>query len=297
MSLLAWPARTTVAFSGRPQPPGRLRSTSVRGMDAGPGTDLGGLGWFLGVWAAMMAAMMLPSAVLGAVAAARASRGLPTTIFGVGYLAVWTAFGVLAYALFRAATSLDLGRLAWDQDGPYTAGALIVLAGIYELTPLKQNLLRRCRSPHDRGERGALGTGVVNGVYCVGCCLGLMAVLFALGVMSPFWMVLIAAAIFVEKVFRHGPRLTRVVGIGLIVLGAMGRSLAFDRSDAGRAWAVNLHGNGDAVTDRTRAALSRKNLIIRRREGSRAYRWSPACASRPLGKRSGLERTKPQRRR
>ena len=96
---------------------------------------------------------------------------------------------------------------------------MIVLAGIYELTPLKQQLLRRCRSPHDRGERGALGAGVENGLYCVGCCLGLMAVLFALGVMSVVWMVVIAAVIFVEKIFASGPRLTRVVGIGLIVLG------------------------------------------------------------------------------
>jgi len=219
VSLLAWPARTTVVFLGAAAAAWAVTVDRMRGMDAGPGTDLGGLGWFLGVWAAMMAAMMLPSAVPAAVAAARASRALPTTIFGVGYLAVWTAFGVLAYALFRAVTSLDLGRLAWDQDGPYTAAALIVLAGVYELTPLKQHLLRRCRSPHDRGERGALGAGVENGVYCVGCCLGLMAVLFGLGVMSVFWMVVIAAVIFVEKVFSDGPRLTRVVGISLILLG------------------------------------------------------------------------------
>ncbi|HEX2495325.1 MAG TPA: DUF2182 domain-containing protein [Gaiellaceae bacterium] len=191
----------------------------MRGMDAGPGTDLGGLGWFLGVWAAMTAAMMLPSAVPAAVAVARASRALPTAIFGVGYLAVWTAFGVVAYALFRVVTSFDPGRLAWDQNGPYAAGAVIVLAGIYELTPLKKHLLHSCRSPHDRGKRGALGAGVENGLYCVGCCLGLMAVLFALGVMSAFWMVAIAAVIFIEKVFANGPRLTRVVGIGLIVLG------------------------------------------------------------------------------
>jgi predicted metal-binding membrane protein len=163
--------------------------------------------------------MMLPSAVPAAVAVVRVSRALPTALFGVGYLAVWTSFGVVAYALFRAVTSFDPGRLAWDQDGPYAAGAVIVVAGIYELTPLKEQLLRRCRIPHDRGERGALGAGVENGLYCVGCCLGLMAVLFGLGVMSVFWMVVIAAVIFVEKVFPSGPRLTRVVGVGLIALG------------------------------------------------------------------------------
>ena len=191
----------------------------MRGMDAGPGTDLGGLGWFLGVWTAMMAAMMLPSAVPAALAVARASRTLPTVLFGAGYLAVWTAFGVVAYALLLVATSFDLGRFAWDRDGPYAAGGVIVLAGIYELTPLKERLLRRCRRPHDQGDQGALRAGVANGVDCVGCCLGLMAVLFALGVMSVFWMVVIAAVIFVEKVFPNGPRLTRAVGIGLIALG------------------------------------------------------------------------------
>ena len=167
----AWPARTTLVFLGTAAAAWVVTVDRMRGMDAGPGTDLGGLGWFLGVWAAMMAAMMLPSAVPAAVAVARASRALPTAIFGVGYLAVWTAVGIVAYMLVRVVTSLDFGRLAWDQDGPYAAGAVILLAGIYELTPLKQQLLRGCRSPHDRGERGALGAGVENGLYCVGCCL------------------------------------------------------------------------------------------------------------------------------
>ncbi|MET1020163.1 MAG: DUF2182 domain-containing protein [Microterricola sp.] len=219
MSLLAWPARTTLVFLGAAAAAWAVTVDRMSGMDTGPGADLGGLGWFLGIWAAMMAAMMLPSAVPAAVVVARTSRALPTAIFGVGYLAVWTAFGIVAYALFRAVTSLDLGRLAWDHDGPYAAGAVIVLAGIYELTPLKEQLLGRCRTPHDPGERRALLAGLENGLYCVGCCLGLMAVLFALGVMSVFWMVVIAAVIFVEKVFSSGPLLTRVVGSGLIVLG------------------------------------------------------------------------------
>ena len=219
MNVLAWPARTKLLFLGAATAAWVVTVDRMRGMDAGPGTDLGGLGWFLGLWAAMMAAMMLPSAVPAAVAFTRASRALPTAVFGVGYLAVWIAFGVVAYALFRAVTSFDLGRLAWEQDGPYVAGAAIVLAGIYELTPVKEQLLSRCRSAHDPAERSALGAGVANGLYCVGCCLGLMVVLFALGVMSLFWMVMIAAVIFVEKVFPNRPRLTTAVGIGLIALG------------------------------------------------------------------------------
>ena len=217
MSPLAWPARTTLVFFAAAAAAWVVTVERMRGMDAGPGAELGGLGWFLGVWAAMMAAMMLPSAVPAAVA--RTSRALPTALFGVGYLAVWTAFGVVASALFRIVASIDLGRFAWDQDGPYAAGGVIVLAGIYELTPLKEQLLRRCRSPHDPRESGVLRAGVASGLYCVGCCLGLMAVLFALGVMSVFWMVVIAAVIFVEKAFPNGPRLTRAVGIGLIALG------------------------------------------------------------------------------
>jgi predicted metal-binding membrane protein len=192
----------------------------MQGMDAGPGTDLGGLGWYLGIWVTMMAAMMLPSAAPAAQLVARAARGLPTTVvFAAGYLAVWTALGLVAYGLFRLVTSLDFGRLAWERDGPYVAGGVIVAAGIYELTPLKELMLRRCRRPHDAGEFGVLGAGVTHGLYCVGCCLGLMAVLFAVGVMSLFWMVVVAAVIFVEKVLPQGLRLSRLVGIALVVLG------------------------------------------------------------------------------
>ncbi len=250
MNLPAWPARTTLVFLGAATAAWAVTVDRMRGMDAGPGTDLGGLGWFLGVWAAMMAAMMLPSAVPAAVAVTRASRALPAALFGVGYLAVWTAFGVVAYALFRVVTSFDFGRFAWDRDGPYAAGAVIVLAGIYELTPLKEQLLRRCSSPHDPGERGALRAGIANGLYCVGCCLGLMAVL--------------VRARRDERVLDGGDRRGDLRREGVpegTALDArrrdrpdrpwaLGRSLAFDRSDADRAWAVALHGDGDAITER-----------------------------------------------
>jgi predicted metal-binding membrane protein len=192
----------------------------MQGMDEGPGTDLGGLGWYLGIWVTMMAAMMLPSAAPAAQLVARAARELPTAVlFAIGYLAAWMALGLAAYGLFRLVTSFDLGRLAWDRDGPYVAGAVIVAAGIYELTPLKELMLRRCSRPHDAGERGPLWIGLMNGLYCVGCCLGLMAVLFAVGVMSLFWMVVVAAVIFVEKVLPQGLQLSRIVGVGLVALG------------------------------------------------------------------------------
>ena len=100
------------------------------------------------------------------------------------------------------------GALAWDRAGPYVAGGAIVAAGLYQLTPIKDVCLRHCRTPlhfllhgwHE-GKFGALRMGVVHGLYCVGCCWGLMIVLFSLGVMSLFWMAVIAGVIFAEKVF------------------------------------------------------------------------------------------------
>lgn len=191
----------------------------MRGMDAGPGTDLGGLGWYLGVWLTMTAAMMLPSAAPAALRLARGSRGVPTLLFVTGYLAVWTAFGLAAYGLFRLVTSFDTAWLAWDDGGPFVAGGAIVAAGIYELTPLKRRMLRRCRSRLHAGGGAAIRTGLENGVYCVGCCSGLMAVLFALGVMSLFWMVVVAGVIFAEKALPHGVRLSRIVAPALVALG------------------------------------------------------------------------------
>jgi predicted metal-binding membrane protein len=150
---------------------------------------------------------MLPSVLF----VSRFSRGLPL-LFVAGYLAVWTAFGLAAYGLFRLVTSFDTGWLAWERGGPYVAGSAIVAAGIYELTPLKQHCLRRCRMPGAR-------SGLAHGVDCVGCCAGLMVVLFALGVMSVLWMAVVAGVIFVEKVLPHGLRLTRGVALALVVLG------------------------------------------------------------------------------
>jgi predicted metal-binding membrane protein len=183
-------------------------------MDAGPGTDLGGLWWYLGIWLTMTAAMMLPSALPRV---ARLARREPPLLFAAGYLAVWTVYGLVAYGVFRLVTSFDTGWLAWNEAGPYLAGSLIVAAGIYELTPLKQRSLRRCRSPEPAV--GAFRTGLLHGVDCVGCSGGLMVVLFAVGVMSLFWMVLVAAAIFAEKVLPQAVRLSRGVAVALVILG------------------------------------------------------------------------------
>jgi predicted metal-binding membrane protein len=205
------------------------------GMDGGPGTDLGGLGWYLGVWVTMMAAMMLPSVapmVLGfaRVSRHRAEQGraafVPTWIFVAGYLLAWTGYGLVAYGVFRAITAIDGGFLAWDEGGPWVAGGAIALAGLYQLTPLKEVCLRHCRTPlhfllhgWKEGRLGALQMGLVHGAYCVGCCWGLMIVLFALGVMSLTWMAVVAGIIFAEKVLPFGFRLTRAFAVAFVALG------------------------------------------------------------------------------
>jgi predicted metal-binding membrane protein len=188
----------------------------MRGMDDGPGTDLGGLGFYLGIWVTMTAAMMLPSAAPAARHLARRASVVPTLLFTAGYLAVWTAYGVLAYALYRLIGALDVGQLAWDQSGPYAAGAVIVAAGIYELTPYKRRSLGRCRTAPPGN---AVRSGIAHGRDCVGCSGALMAVLFVLGVMSLFWMAVIAVVIFAEKVLPRGARLAPAVAVALVVLG------------------------------------------------------------------------------
>jgi predicted metal-binding membrane protein len=217
MSILVARSRTTILFFALAIVAWVVTVERMRGMDDGPGTDLGGLGWYLGVWVTMTAAMMLPSAAPAAVHVARLARRMPTLLFAGGYLAVWTGYGLAAYGLFRLVTSFDTGWLAWDEAGAYVVGGVIVAAGIYELTPLKQLSLRRCRGAQH--SVGALRSGLTHGMDCVGCSGGLMAVLFVVGAMSLFWMAVVAAVIFAEKVLPHGPRLSRVFAVALVFLG------------------------------------------------------------------------------
>jgi predicted metal-binding membrane protein len=208
----------------------------MAGMDAGPGTDLGALSFWLPAWVVMMAAMMFPSIAPMVVMYARIQEGKrhkgqpvevgSTAIFICGYLLAWAAVGLLVYALYELGRSLDLGILAWDGGGRYVAGGVILVAAIYQLTPLKDVCLRHCRSPltfvlmHWRGGRsGALLMGIEHGGWCVGCCWGLMAALFAVGVMSVGWMVLIAALIALEKLLPWKAVANRSVAALLVVLG------------------------------------------------------------------------------
>jgi predicted metal-binding membrane protein len=204
----------------------------MSGMDAGPGTELGGVGWFLVVWVTMMAAMMLPSLAPIALGRARIERAAgdggavaATLVFAAGYMLAWGVVGLLGYALVEGARSLDVGFLAWDDAGPYVAGGVIVGAALYQLTRPKDTFLRHCRSPEmlladwRPGPLGALRMGVDHGAYCVGCCWAMMAALFALGVMSIGWMAFVAALIAAEKLLPWRVTTRRSVAILLAVLG------------------------------------------------------------------------------
>jgi predicted metal-binding membrane protein len=213
-----------------------LTDERMSGMDAGPGTALGGLGWFLGVWVVMMAAMMFPSIAPMVIMYARIQEGRrerdqsppvgATAVFVAGYLVVWAAVGLAGYLIFEGVSSLDLGFLAWDEGGPYVAGGVIAAAAVYQLTPLKDVCLRHCRHPlmfltnhWHPGRVGALRMGVEHGGYCVGCCWMLMAALFALGVMSIGWMAFIAVLIATEKLLPWKAVANRGIAVLLAVLG------------------------------------------------------------------------------
>ena len=206
----------------------------MRGMDAGPGTDLGSAGWFVGIWVTMMAAMMLPSVapmamLFAAVSRESTRRGgehISTWIFLAGYFTAWTGYGLVGYGVYRAVRALDLHFLAWDRHGPLVAGVAIIAAGVYQLTPLKRDCLKHCRSPMyfvlggwRSGKLGAVRMGLEHGAYCVGCCWGLMLILFTLGAMSLLWMSIVALLNFAEKVLPFGHRFTAPIAVVLAVAG------------------------------------------------------------------------------
>jgi predicted metal-binding membrane protein len=200
----------------------------AQGMQSAPGTmGLGALA-FVGLWTVMMAAMMLPALVpVGVLYAGEgAGRGARAAGLTAGYLLTWAAFGVVALA-----ASVAAGRLsAHHQTAADRAGAvLLIVAGVYQLTPLKDRCLALCRSPLAilmrvgafRGPTRHVRAGIYHGGFCVGCCWSLMVALIVLGVMDLRWMVAFTVVITLEKVWRHGPRVGVAAGVGLIVLGLL----------------------------------------------------------------------------
>ncbi len=183
------------------------------------------------MWAAMMTAMMLPSAAPMVSAYSRAvrtstdGRAGPVSVFVAGYLAVWGVFAIAAtglqWLLHDIAVVNGMGTL---QD-PRLAGAALVVAGAYELTPIKATMLGSCRTPvgflatHWRdGTAGALRMGVDHGRSCLACCWALMLLLFVYGVMNLLWVLILAAVVALEKL-THSVVVPRVFGAGLIASG------------------------------------------------------------------------------
>ncbi len=202
-----------------------------------PGMTAMAAGWptIATMWAAMMIAMMLPSAapvilLYGKVqrTSAGGNVGALTLAFLAGYLACWTAFAALA-ALLQL--ELQRGALASSMSMALTRGqaaaGLLVAAGVYQLTPLKDACLGRCRSPaqflsrHYRpGVTGAARLGLLHGAHCVGCCWLLMALLFVGGVMNLLWIAGLTLLVAAEKLLAKGRALARIAGAAMIAWGA-----------------------------------------------------------------------------
>ncbi|HWF55505.1 MAG TPA: DUF2182 domain-containing protein [Solirubrobacteraceae bacterium] len=175
----------------------------MNGMDMGVATQLGSFAFFVAVWTAMMAAMMLPGAVPAVVRRAHASdrvRAVP--LFVGSYLAVWAVVGVAVYAVYRP-------------HGTAIAGAVALAAGVYELTPVKRHFRRRCQA--------SVRSGLEFGLCCVGSSIGLMLVLVAGGVMSVAWMSVIAILVLAQKLLPTKaavdlPVALAIVGLGLLIV-------------------------------------------------------------------------------
>ncbi|HEV2033354.1 MAG TPA: DUF2182 domain-containing protein [Candidatus Dormibacteraeota bacterium] len=203
------------------------QAASMSGMG---GMAMVGAGLFLVIWVVMMVAMMFPATAPMVITHARVvrSRGegsLPTLAFVLGYLVVWTAAGLVPLAIIQLAGSPVAAPLGgWL---PRLGGVVVLVAGIYQLTPLKNVCLSHCRSPlgfimtHDfgGGSPAAARSGMSHGLYCLGCCWALMAVLAVLGLMNLAWMAVFAVVFFLEKNWSRGVMLSRIVGLACVALG------------------------------------------------------------------------------
>lgn len=185
------------------------------------------------MWAVMMVAMMLPSAAtlillyarVGRSAAANGEVFAPTFWFAAGYVLAWAGFSVLAtlaqFALSQAALITPMAAISQHWVG----AAVLLAAGFYQWTPLKQTCLTRCRTPLSfiqahggfKGAAGAsVGLGLLHGLYCIGCCWMLMALLFVGGVMNILWIAALAILVLLEKLSPAGPWIARIAGAGFI---------------------------------------------------------------------------------
>jgi len=207
------------------------QATEPMGMHdhMGPDLTMGG-SWplFLTMWVAMMVAMMFPAASPMIVMYGRMRQSDPPSValFTGSYIALWFVFGLGAY-LVSAGIETAASRSVWvAMHWGRVGGALLVTAGVYQLTPLKDICLRHCRTPLSfvmtrwrDGRAGALQMGLVHGLYCVGCCWLLFLILIPLGVMNVAAMVAVAALVFAEKVVPHGRTVGIIAAVAMIAFG------------------------------------------------------------------------------
>ena len=187
------------------------------------------------MWAVMMVAMMAPSATPMLLMFATVNRRrkerqvpyVPTGIFLAGYVIVWAAFSLAAtggnWGLHQASL---LSSMMGESTSGYLGGSLLVLAGVFQWSPLKYNCLKQCRTPMGflmtswrEGPRGALRMGLEHGVYCLGCCWALMLLLFVLGIMNLVWIAALAAFVLAEKVAPKAEWVSRISGVLLLGWG------------------------------------------------------------------------------
>lgn len=203
----------------------------------GPGLTMGmGPPLFLLVWVAMMCAMMLPAAAPMIMTFARVSAGrrerrealAPTWVFVSAYLAVWALAGVMAYAAALQADRLVQQSRWLTEHAPGLTGGIVILAGLYQFSPLKHACLSKCRTPLSfilgswrEGSLGAFRMGLEHGGYCLGCCWLLFAILFPLGVMNLPVMALMTALVVAEKSLTVGHQIARVVGLAILAYGVL----------------------------------------------------------------------------
>ncbi|PJK28003.1 DUF2182 domain-containing protein [Minwuia thermotolerans] len=184
------------------------------------------------MWAVMMAAMMLPSALPMLLTFAHLNRraGTPgrTRSFAAAYVAIWSAFSVLATALQWVLQAAELSNPMIVVTSPWLGAALLAIAGIFQFTPLKRACLHHCRTPMGflltdwrGGTGGAWTMGLRHGAYCLGCCWALMALLFVGGVMNILWIAALAALVAAEKLMPRGERIAPALGVILIGAGAV----------------------------------------------------------------------------
>lgn len=206
---------------------------TMGGMDSGPGTPLGPFGGFVVSWIVMLTAMMLPAELRFTLAYARAAHaetppgGIShVAAFLVGYLLIWTAYGAGAWVLDGTLRRAAPAALAWTARGPQAAGLLVAIAGLFQFSRWKRACLTHCISPFGfftrhwyAGRTGAVRLGALHGLYCLGCCWALMAMMFAVGIMSLYWMSLLGLVMFSEKIAPGGLRIAPLFGILLLALG------------------------------------------------------------------------------